>query len=965
MTFYMQPDQWKEVKERFRKALELPPEERAEYLKRVCAGNDSVRLVVESLIKAHDDSDRSLDLPAAAYVLVDSPTLKPGDMIAHYEIRCLLGEGGMGKVYRAADTKLKRDVALKVLVTELGENNSRKRFLREARAAAALDHPNICGIYEVGEYGEHSYIAMQYVEGETLASRMRVGEISPSEALTISIQVADALATAHQRNVIHRDIKPSNLMLTARGDVKVVDFGLAKITAREIESLSEAETTLLTHPGLILGTVPYMSPEQARGQEVDARSDIWSLGVVLYELIARRPPFAGQSNADTLAAILSKEPPPLGDYSSQLSPEIERIVGKMLGKNPEERYQTARDLLVDLKALYKLCTLENETATTKPPKPVETPRLSFAPFARPKWWLGAITLLLITAAVLAVWRSSRGPQITNKPRLEGIVQVTTWPGLDIHPSLSPNGNSIAYSSDHGGRFEIYVRPMIPGSRETQLTNDGQANFQPAWSPDGQWIAYHSKNRGGIWVVPATGGNAKQVSQFGSDPAWSKDGRWLAFQSHPGTDLGAHASAAQPPSLIWLVPANGSAEPTKLTQLGHPSGGHGSPSWSPDGKHIAMSVSDFGSNAIWIIPRYGGEPQLALEYGLDPVYGPDGKRLYYATASGLWEIQISPETGRPIGEAVQLTNSAVERIRYFSVSDDGKKLVYAGLLSNSNLWSLPVDKVSGLPSGTPNPLTQDRSFRNGIPAFSHDGKRIAFNTQKTGRAGAEGDLWLMHADGKNARQVTTEGGGLVSWFPGGEQLAFMSSRDSRKMWIANLQTGQEKTLSWDFGEEVNYMRLSFDGKQVVFNSNRTGTTNTWKISFDGSELKQLTFDKEFMGYACWSRDGELLGLQIKRGEDTHIGFMSSDGGLVTQLTFDKGQSWLNSFSPDGDKIAFAGFRDGVWNLYWVSRITKEQKKLTEYSKVNSFVRYPGWSPSGDQIAYEYVEITGNVWVAEIR
>jgi Tol biopolymer transport system component len=544
-----------------------------------------------------------------------------------------------------------------------------------------------------------------------------------------------------------------------------------------------------------------------------------------------------------------------------------------------------------------------------------------------------------------------------------MVQVTTWAGLDIHPSLSPDGNAVAYSSDHGGSFEIYVRPMTPGSRETQITNDGKSNFEPAWSPDGQRIAYYSKDRGGIWIVPALGGNAKQVSRFGSHPAWSPDGSWLAFQSDPITNLGSQASASQPPSLIWLVPANGSAEPTRLTQLGHPAGGHGAPAWSTDGKQIVMSVSDFAENSIWIVPRIGGEPREVIDAGLDPVYGPDGKSLYYTTASGIWRTQLSPETGTPVGEPMELTSNAVERIRYFSISADGKKIVYSSLLTNSNLWSLPMDRATSVPTGSPSALTQDRSLRSSVAEFSPDGLRIAF--MKANRTRASTDIWIMDADGKNVRQVTTEGGGLASWFPDGEQLAFLSARDPRRTWIANLQTGQEKAASMDFGEPVNYMRMSRDGKQILFNSKRTGTTNTWIISADGGQPKQLTFDAEFMGFGCWSPDGKLLALQLKRGEDTYVCIMSSNGGPITQLTVEKGQSWPNDFSPDADKIVFAGFRDGVWNLWWISRTTREEKKLTNYSKVNSFVRYPAWSPLGNQIAYEYVETTGNIWVGEIN
>jgi serine/threonine protein kinase len=972
----MQADKWTDLKALFHKALELPPEKRAEYLQQACAGNDSLRLAAESLIRAHEKSSSFLDGPAyeaTTHLFASSPDLKPGDRIAHYEIRGLLGSGGMGKVYRAEDTKLKRDVALKVLAVETGEQDAaRKRFLREARAAAALDHPHICAIYEVGEDKRNSYIAMQLIAGETLESRLRQSGMSLSEVLTIAIQIADALTTAHAQEIIHRDIKPANLILTTRGDVKILDFGLAKVKATALESLSQAETTLLTHPGLLVGTVPYMSPEQTRGQEVDARSDIWSLGILLYQMVARHTPFAEQSNTDTLAAILTREPLPLTNLSAEIPAGLQLIVGKMLRKDREERYQTAKEVLIDLQALHKQLST-GPTPSTGPrvkqitghPSVKTTSGGPAKQVTKYKWLAASLALLLLAASAFVLWRVPRTQPASDKPRLQGAVQVTTWSGLDIHPSLSPDANAIAYSSDHGGNFEIYVKPMTPGGRETQITNDGQANFEPAWSPDGRWITYSSKNRGGIWIVPSAGGNAKQVSQFGSHPVWSPDGTLLAFQSDPITALGAQAAPSQPPSLIYVVPADGRGDPSALTQLGHPAGGHGAPAWSPDSKHLAICVSDFGSTSIWIISRDGSAQKQAVPDGFDPVYGPDGKSLYYTRLNGIWKTQLSPETGEPTGEPIQLNTSASERIRGFTISADGKKIVYAALLTNSNLWYVPISPATSAPTGNPISLTHDREFRNSVPVFSPDGQKLAFNTQKSSRARAEGDIWIMDRDGQNATQITTDGGGLASWFPGARELAFLSYREPRHVWLADLQTGRDKTLSLDFGEDVNYMRLSPDGKEVLFNSKRSGTTNVWKIPIEGGQPKQLTFDNELIGFACWSPDGKTIGVQLKRQGDTHVGVMPSDGGPITQLTFSQGQSWLSGFSPDGDKLVFAGFRDGLWNIWWVSRSTKEQKKLTNYTRVNAFVRYPAWSPLGNQIAYEYAETTGNIWVAELK
>jgi eukaryotic-like serine/threonine-protein kinase len=358
---------WENLKEIFHAAVVLPAHERAAYLNKVCDGDLSLRQAVESLLKSHEESGNFVDAPAyqaAANVLIDGVEFKAGQMVAQYKILSLLGEGGMGRVYLAEDTKLNRKVALKVLPVLKGDDlAARKRLLREARAAAALDHPNICAIYEVGEAFGQSYIAMQYVEGDSLEARIKKTRLSIEDAINIAIQVADALSTAHARNMIHRDIKPANLMLTNRG-VKVLDFGLAKLMSDGIGSTAEAETkSLLTQPGLIIGTVPYMSPEQVRGERLDARTDIFSFGVVIYEMVTGSQPFANPSAAATAAAILTHEPPPMTRYCTDVPNELQRVVRKCLEKDRERRYQTIREVALDLESCRDEFTAQHARAS--------------------------------------------------------------------------------------------------------------------------------------------------------------------------------------------------------------------------------------------------------------------------------------------------------------------------------------------------------------------------------------------------------------------------------------------------------------------------------------------------------------------------------------------------------------------------------------------------------------------------
>ncbi len=355
----MKPERWQQVSQLFQSALEREPRERNRYLQEACGDDNSLRRQVESLLAAHNkaDDDDFINSPAverAAPLLMEDEATT-GELIGHYKILKRLGVGGMGEVYLAEDTRLERHVALKILLTEVAHDQDRiRRFVQEAKAASALNHPNILTVYEVGNFENSRYIVTEFIKGKTLRERMKSEPLTLRETLDVALQIAAALSAAHEAGIVHRDIKPENIMLRDDGLVKVLDFGLAKLTEKRNEAVeAEAETRALvrTAPGTIMGTVAYMSPEQARGRQTNARTDIFSLGVVIYEMFAGQQPFAGETMSDVLAAVLKSEPAPLNGFVSDIPKELERIVGRTLRKNADERYQHIKDLLIDLRDL--------------------------------------------------------------------------------------------------------------------------------------------------------------------------------------------------------------------------------------------------------------------------------------------------------------------------------------------------------------------------------------------------------------------------------------------------------------------------------------------------------------------------------------------------------------------------------------------------------------------------------------
>jgi Tol biopolymer transport system component/DNA-binding winged helix-turn-helix (wHTH) protein len=570
---------------------------------------------------------------------------------------------------------------------------------------------------------------------------------------------------------------------------------------------------------------------------------------------------------------------------------------------------------------------------------------------------------LVLAAIF-VWKANWKPATSSVTGAQSITRLTTGSGLDVNPTFSPDGNVIAYSSGHSGSFEVYARQLTPGGREIQLTFDGAQNFDPSWSPDGQHIAYYSMKRGGIWVIPALGGKATQLTEFGSHPVWSRDGSMIAFQSVASPDLGASPLGS---STIFIVPSQGGA-PQQITQTGNPQGSHVLPSWSPDGKRIAFLQAGFSSQEIWSIAVAGDALKQITQPGngdkADPLYAPDGEGIYYTQGFLLWQQKISPPSGEPLNEPpIKIADMGTVPIRQLAISADGKKLSCSAWIVDSNLWSITLSPDLNTITGEPIPLTNEIGVRNSTPAFSPDGRMIAYMAE---RRGVSADVWLMDADGKNQRQLTSDPAAdyFPTWYPGGKEIAFVSEREGRlRLWAIRIDSGKESPL-FEFGEK-EMAQLSPDGEQVAFCFNQNGVFNIGTMPLAGGPQKQLSFDIEMAGWPCWSPDGQSLAFQARRGDDTQIMVVPAGGGTPIQLTSNRGHSWSNSWAPDGDKIALAGSREGIWNVWWVSRSDKKQRQLTHNTKPNAYVRFPTWSPSGNQIVYEYTEVKGNIYVISLK
>ncbi|HVG23572.1 MAG TPA: protein kinase, partial [Thermoanaerobaculia bacterium] len=592
-----------------------------------------------------------------------------GASVGPYEILTPIGSGGMGEVWRARDRRIGRDVAVKILADSYGAGDEVvRRFEQEARAAGALNHPGLVTIFDVGTNAGAPYIVMELLDGETV--RAAIDRAAPSplpfrKAIDYACQIAEALAVAHEKGIIHRDLKPENLFITSDRRVKILDFGLAKLAEAKDSDGKTRTGRHLTSAGIVVGTPGYMSPEQVRALPLDHRTDIFSLGTCIYEMLSGRSPFERDSAIETMHAVMSIEPEALPSVVPDIPPALDAIVRHCMEKDPRERFQSARDLAFQLRTLPDVRGSLTDTRRVIAPK---------RRFAWRKALAAAAAAVMLGGAGYAVARFRGGGAAAERP-VRTFQQLTFGDGVELFPTLAPDGKTFAYVSAQGGNRDIYVQ-RVDGRTAMNLTADStDDDSEPAFSRDGSQIAFRSEREGGgIFVMGATGESVRRLTDFGHNPSWSPDGTRLVV-STVGMDLRPHVHSVN--GELWLVDARSGAKRNLVGRVGNDAstGDALQPSWSPNGQRVAFwSVTGEAQRDLWTVAVDAANPTATLvratsDKAVDwnPVWSPDGKHLYFGSdrdgTLNLWRIAIDEESGEVSGDPEPLALPAASSGNY--------------------------------------------------------------------------------------------------------------------------------------------------------------------------------------------------------------------------------------------------------------------------------------------------------------
>ena len=771
-----------------------------------------------------------------------------GRTLDRYQIGSKLGQGGMGVVYKARDTQLDRVVAIKVLPPEMMANPDRKqRFVQEARAASALNHPNIVTVYDVRSDAGLDFIVMEYVDGCTLDQTILSKGIGITRSLRLAAQIADALSRAHEAGIVHRDLKPSNVIVTPDDRVKVLDFGVAKLLDPG-ERAAEAATRSvpITDAGIAVGTAAYMSPEQAEGKKIDARSDIFSFGAVLYEMITGRRPFAGESQVAILSKVLNEEPTPPGSLITGLSQEIERAIMRCLRKDPARRYQTMADLKV---ALDDLVTDSAETVPTQ--GVVARPAL-------PWRWTWTVVIPAACSVAYLTWFLLQRPAAPATPM--NAVPLTAVPGVKRFPSFSPDGNYVTFTwtGPTQKNANVYVQQIGAGT-PLPLTKSEAADSAPVWSPDGRWIAFLRQTsvprQQEIRLIPPLGGAERKLTEI--QPRGFLRAVTMAWCPNSACLLVTDAQGGEKADALFVVSTQ-TGEKRQLTQPPAAAQADTDPAVSADGRWLTFrrDLAPF-SGQLQVVPLASdltvrGEPR-----GITPVllsaYGPkwisNDEILFYAKGA-LWRMRTAAGSAPerlPVGEDGLLP--AVSR----PLEDGTRRLAYARSYADTNIWRIDTSGP-GAPASTP-PVSAVASTRSDVLGHLSRQGRLTFLSDRAG----EYEVWASDVSGANAIPLTSLGAtpGFPRWSPDGHTVAFHTNAEDRPkgdVYLVTAEGGKLRNLTQHEANDV-FPSFSQDRRWVYFSSTRSGAPSLWKVPVMGGDAVRVSTAVATL--AVESPNGEFL------------------------------------------------------------------------------------------------------------
>ena len=871
--------------------------------------------------------------------------LSPGTRLGHYEILGAIGAGGMGEVYRARDPRLDREVAIKVLSPELAMDPAALgRFEREAMSVAKLSHPNILSIFEFARDGSTAFVVTELVDGETLRARLDAGALPARRAVAYALQIAKGIAAAHARGIAHRDLKPENVMITRDDQVKILDFGLAKSLDTRGTDMTLGRG-VATNAGLVLGTVGYMAPEQVRGLTIDHRADMFAFGAVLYEMLSGERAFKGETAADTMTAILTKDPHDLDMARLSISPGLDRIVRRCVEKSPDLRFQSATDLAF---ALETLSTASSSSAAVV--EGAATVRR-----AGTAWLPWAVAAIAVVAA-LGEWLM-KGDNQTPEPRWATFARITEAAGEETSPTLSPDGNTVAYSVRVKDSWDIYSQ-RVGGRNATPLVDDPQRDEgAPAFSPDGSLIAFHvSSGNGGIFVAGATGESVRRLTDVGFDPAWSGDGKQIAFATEEVHD----PSSRLGDSSLYVIDTGGGT-PRKVSDADAVQ-----PSWSPSGERLVYWSNIGGQRDIFTVAAAGGTPvAVTADAAIDwsPVWSPDGRFIYFSSDRGgamnLWRIAVDPSSGRARGTAEPVTAGVGASAGLPRFSRDGLRLAFRSRVASINPVGIPFDPAT-MRAGVPFTLDTRNNIR--IPSdMSKDGKQIAYYSIGE----RQEDIFVGPPEGPIRRVTDDPPRDRAPVFtPDGRSLVFYSNRDGGwAPWIVGVDGGGLRKASNAPGGAV-YVFVSPKGDRIVFAADTARAVFSAPLTStlsQASELAGTTVGDTYFNPTGWSPDGARLSgfLASDSGRTSSVGLYDLAAHTATRISDDEAYAvkWL----ADSRRVVY--FAKNGWELVVLDTVTRKRTVVD--------VRLPGpitnemftIAPDNRTIYYGAARAEADIWIVE--